>query len=157
MNGGFFRELNEELSAKKVDIRTYSPLSFAYIGDAVYDLMIRTYVLSFGNTDNRKLHEKTTRYVSARAQAKIADRLFGELTEEEQGIYKRGRNAKPHSGAKHATGCEYLKATGFETLIGYLYLKGETERIEKIVKAAIRVIEDTEGKVLTDGTGDENE
>lgn len=139
-----FEELNKCFPEKKVDIRTYSPLSFAYLGDAVYDLMIRTHVLSFGNTDNRRLHEKTTRYVSARAQAKIADEIFPELSEEEQGIYKRGRNAKPHSSAKNATGAEYLKATGFEALIGYLYLEGNYGRMNEIIRRAIEVIEEEE-------------
>ncbi len=148
VNESILGKLNECMKQKKVDIRTYSPLSLAYIGDAVYDLVIRTYVLSFGNTDNRKLHKKTTEYVSARAQAHIVENLLPHLTEEETDIYKRGRNAKPHSGAKNASESEYLKATGLEALIGWLYLSEKEDRMLELIHMAIHIIEDQRMEVM---------
>lgn len=134
-------ELNSRLNLKKVDIRTYSPLSLAYIGDSVYDLVIRSYVVSLGNTSSNNMHRMTVRYVSAPAQAKIIDGLLSRLTDEEITVYKRGKNSKPHTMAKNATQSEYLKATGFEALIGFLYLSEKGERLMDLVKMGIDIIE----------------
>ncbi len=133
-------KLNIDLDLKKVDIRTYSPLTLAYIGDAIYDLVIRTYIVATGNASNHDLHEKATRYVSARAQADIVDSILPVLSPEEMTIYKRGKNAKPHSGAKNASQGEYLKATGFEALLGYLYLNGESPRMQELIRLGIMKI-----------------
>ena len=137
---GLFTEIRKKIKDNEVDIRTYSPLTLAYIGDAVYDLAIRSYVVSKGNTSNNRLHKEATGYVSAKAQAKITEVILPLLTEEEAAIYRRGKNSKPSSSAKNATLSEYMKATGFEALIGYLYLKGEDERLVYIINTGIGVI-----------------
>lgn len=138
----FIESLKHEFELKDIDIRTYSPLSLAYIGDAVYDLMVRTIVVLKGNTSNEKLHKTSVKYVSARAQAKIIDSLKDELSEDEAAIYRRGKNSKPSSTAKNATLSEYLRATGFEALIGYLYLMNRQERIIELVKKGIEIIDE---------------
>lgn len=138
-----FEKLRDSFELEKVDIRTYSPLSLAYIGDAVYDLFIRSFVIGKGNTSNNSLHKMSVKYVSAVAQAKIANVIQSELTEDELNIFKRGKNAKPSSGAKNASAKEYHIATGFEALIGYLYLAGNEERIVELVK---RGIEETDSE-----------
>lgn len=122
---------------KKQDIRTYSPLTLAYIGDAVYDLIIRTMVVERANRPANKLHRITVQYVSAGAQAKMVQGLMEEFTEEEMAVYRRGRNAKPHTMAKNASVADYLKATGFEAVLGYLYLTDNMERILKLVKKGV--------------------
>ncbi|MBO5282270.1 MAG: ribonuclease III, partial [Lachnospiraceae bacterium] len=103
---------------KEVDIRTYSPLTLAYIGDAVYELVIRSVAVRRGNRPVNHLHRMTTQYVKAGTQAAMIEALANVLTEEEADIYRRGRNAKPYTKAKNATLQEYLKATGMEALMG---------------------------------------
>ena len=132
--------IKRDFDCKEIDIRTYSPLALAYIGDAIYDLVIRTIVVERGNTSANKLHRKTVNYVNARIQAKMIEALMDELTEEEQGIYKRGRNAKSYTTAKNASVIEYRKATGFEALCGYLYLTGKQERMLALVRRAIEMV-----------------
>lgn len=122
---------------KKQDVRTYSPLTLAYIGDAVYDLIIRTVVVGHANRPANALHHITVKYVSANAQAKIADLLMDRFTEDELAVYKRGRNAKPHTTSKNASVGDYLKATGLEAVMGYLYLTNQTERLLELVKTGI--------------------
>ncbi len=129
--------IKQEFACKEIDIRTYSPLTLAYIGDAIYDLVIRTIVVERGNTSPNKLHKKTVKYVSAVVQAKLIDGLYEELTKEEQEIYRRGRNAKSYTTAKNASVMEYRKATGLEALCGYLYLQGRQERLLELIKKAI--------------------
>lgn len=129
--------IKREFACKEVDIRTYSPLTLAYIGDAIYDLVIRTIVVERGNTSPNKLHKKTVQYVSAVVQAKLVDGLWEELTQEEQEICRRGRNAKSYTTAKNASVMEYRKATGLEALCGYLYLQGRQERLLCLIKKAI--------------------
>ena len=129
--------IKREFDCREIDIRTYSPLTLAYIGDAIYDLVIRTIVVERGNTSPNKLHKKTVQYVSARVQAKLIDGLMEELTEEEQEVYRRGRNAKSYTTAKNATVIEYRKATGLEALCGYLYLLGKQERMLSLIKRAV--------------------
>ncbi len=115
------------------DLKTYSPLTLAFIGDAVYDLVIRSKVVLEANCPPHKLHTKTVRYVNARAQAQTADALVEQLSAEERAIYKRGCNAHPHTMPKHADTREYLKATGFEALIGYLFLADRWERLAQLL------------------------
>ena len=129
--------IKESFDLKEVDIRTYSPLTLAYIGDAVYDLIIRTVVVGRGNTSANKLHKQTIEYVKAPAQARLIEALMEELTEEEAGIYRRGRNAKPYTMAKNATVNEYKKATGLEALVGYLYLTNRMERILELLQIGL--------------------
>ena len=122
---------------KKQDIRTYSPLTLAYVGDGVYDLIIRTVVVERANRPANELHRITVKYVSANAQSKIVQALMEDLTEEEQSIYRRGKNSKPHTTAKNASVADYMKATGFEAVIGYLYLTDQMPRILELVKLGI--------------------
>ena len=129
--------IKQEFDCKETDIRTYSPLTLAYIGDAVYDLVVRTIVVERGNKSANTLHKGTVRYVNARVQAKMIDALESELTEEETAVYHRGRNAKSYTAAKNASIIEYRKATGLETLYGYLYLNGQQERMLYLIREAI--------------------
>ena len=129
--------IKRDFDCKDVDIRTYSPLTLAYIGDAIYDLVIRTIVVERGNRSANHPHKKTVTYVNARVQAKMMDVLEEELTEEEQAVYHRGRNAKSYTSAKNASIIEYRKATGLEALCGYLYLQGEQERMLILIRTAL--------------------
>ncbi len=119
------------------DLRSYSPLTFAFIGDGVYGLYVRTALVNAGNTQARKLHERTSRIVSATAQAKALDAISDMLTDEETDIVKRGTNAHTSHQAKNASSYDYHKATGLEALFGYLYLKGDTDRIEELIQRCI--------------------
>ena len=132
-----FEILREQFGGEPVDIRTYSPLTLAYIGDAIYDLIIRTLMVQHGNCQPNKLHKRTSALVKASAQSEIIDRIMEKLTEEEMAVYKRGRNAKSYTMAKNATMKDYRKATGFEALMGYLYLKNEMERMITLIKQGL--------------------
>lgn len=120
-------------------MRAYSPLTLAYIGDAIYDLIIRSVVVERGNRAANDLHKRTTRYVKAEAQARMILALEAELTEEEKAVYKRGRNAKSYTSAKNATIGDYRKATGFEALMGFLYLTEQTHRLLYLVRRGIEL------------------
>lgn len=126
---------------EKQDIRTYSPLTLAYIGDAVFELIIRTVLVERKNTQPEKLHKAATKIVKAETQAKMIELLKEELTQEELAVYKRGRNAKAVTRAKNATMSEYRRATGFEALMGYLYLKGETQRMIELIHRGTELAE----------------
>ena len=119
---------------KPVDIRMYSPLALAFLGDGVYSIVVRTIVVSKGNRQAHKLHEETRRLVSARAQARIGEAMRELMTEEEARVYHRGLNANPGHHAKNASLEDYLKATALETLCGYLYLKDDMERFLQLMK-----------------------
>lgn len=134
---GILKEIQKIFPGKQQDVRTYSPLTLAYIGDAVYEVIIRTVVVERANRPANALHHITVKYVSAGAQSRIIQALMEELTEEEQAVYRRGKNAKPHTTAKNASLSDYMKATGFEAVIGYLYLTGQTDRVLKLVKLGI--------------------
>ena len=127
--------LKEKFSLPQVDIQTYSPLTLAYIGDAAYELVVRTFLVDQGNSRPDKLHRKASSMVKAAAQAAMAEVLKDSLTEEELSVYRRGRNAKSPTMAKNASMSDYRKATGFEALMGYLYLKGEQKRLIDLVYA----------------------
>ena len=129
--------IRELFGLKEVDMKAYSPLTLAYIGDAAYELVIRTMVVEKGNRQASQLHRLTTSYVKAQAQAAMIEALEPELTEEELAIYKRGRNAKSYTSAKNASILDYRKATGLEALIGYLYLSGREERVFFLIKEGI--------------------
>lgn len=122
----------------------YSPLVLAYMGDAYYELFIRNMLVYQANEQVEKLHKKTISYVKASAQAAIIDHYIDAemLTEEEMAVFKRGRNTKSHTIPKNAVPSEYRKATGFEALIGFLYLKGDTERTEELIKAGVRFLDE---------------
>ena len=132
--------LKEQFEIAEVDVRTYSPLTLAYIGDGIYDLIIRSLVVGKGNTKASDLHKRTSQIVKAKTQAELIEVLLPMLTAEENDIYRRGRNAKSPTMAKNATMSDYRKATGFEALMGYLYLKNELPRIVELVKCGIETM-----------------
>lgn len=134
---GFLAAVQETFPGKRQDIRGYSPLTLAYIGDAVYDLIIRTVVVEQANRPANALHHITVKYVSAGAQAKIVEALMDRFSEGELAVYRRGKNSKPHTTAKNASVADYMKATGFEAVLGYLYLTDNMERALELVKEGI--------------------
>ncbi len=121
----------------KSDPSQLSPLTLAYIGDAVYELYVRTIIVNDGNMPVNKLHKKATQLVKAKAQSEAAEKIMVFLKEEELSIYKRGRNAKSGTAPKNADVVEYRRATGFEALVGYIYLIGDSERLSEILKLAV--------------------
>ena len=133
----FFKE---EFQLKDVDAGMYSPLVLAYVGDAVYEIMIRTKVVNGGSVQVNKLHKKSADLVKAETQAKIVVGLLEELTEEEMAVYKRGRNAKSYTMAKNASMKDYRMATGFEALIGFLYLSEQNHRLVELVSHGLAKI-----------------
>ena len=137
MEKGIDAYIKEQFHLPPVDIRTYSPLTLAYIGDGIYDLIIRSIIVGKGNTKASRLHQETSKLVRAQAQSEMI----------ETDIYRRGRNAKSPTMAKNATMTDYRKATGFEALMGYLYLKDEFERMVELIKIALG--EEEEGKEQT--------
>jgi len=122
-------------SDKKPEL--YNPLVLAYLGDAVYELYIRSYLVSRSSFPAGELHKQAKKYVSASAQSGILGAIEGILTEEELAIYKRGRNSNSASSPKNADMAQYRRATGLEALIGYLYLKGNDDRLDEIIGAVI--------------------
>ncbi len=143
---GWMEALSQAFQLEDVDIRTYSPLTLAYMGDGVYELIIRTILVKRGNCPVNKLHRQASALVRAGAQSKMMEALEPMLTQEENRIYKRGRNAHPSTMAKNATMGDYRRATGFEALMGWLFLKGQKKRMVDLVKAGISYIELEEGK-----------
>ena len=138
--GTILQLIRESFPGKRQDPKAYSPLALAYMGDALYDLVIRTVVVERGNRPVRDLHRIAVRYVSAEAQAKMVSALHDRLTEEEEAVYRRGRNSKPHTKAKNASMEDYLKATGFEAVLGYLYLTDNTERALELVRDGLAAV-----------------
>lgn len=134
-------QIHREFGGGEVDIRTYSPLTLAYIGDAVFELIIRTLIVEKGQRAANTLHRHATKIVCAQTQAKLIDTIYESLTEEEQDIYRRGKNTKLHSTAKNASLADYRKATGFEALCGYLFLKDDMTRITRLVRQALEKME----------------
>lgn len=130
-------KIKETFEVKEVDVRAYSPLTLAYIGDAVFDIIIRTVVVERANTSANKLHKRTSNVVMAQTQAAMIEALQDILSEEEISVYKRGRNAKSHTVAKNASMADYRKATGFEALVGYLYLQDRVDRILELIKEGL--------------------
>ena len=123
---------------KDTDAKTYSPLVLAYIGDAVYQMLIRSIIVKRGNMPVNKMHQLAKSYVKASAQAAIIRRIEGSLTDEELSVFKRGRNAKQTTMAKNASLLEYKAATGLEALFGYLYLKKEYNRMIYLLKEGLK-------------------
>ena len=122
---------------EKIDVDTLSPLVWAYVGDSVYELYVRTYLINNTKLKPHKLHIASISYVKANEQAKTLQKLMEHLTEEEQEIVKRGRNAENHHLPKNATVQDYMYATAFEALIGYLYLTKQDKRLAEILKLSI--------------------
>lgn len=136
----FLKKIKETFDCKTVDIQTYSPLTLAYIGDDVYDLIVRTVVVERGNRAANGLHKTTSKFVKAETQAKMIEAIQDMLTDREKSVYRRGRNAKSYTSAKNASIGDYRKATGLEALFGYLYLCDETDRILELMKAGFEAL-----------------
>ena len=132
--------IKEQFGIKDVDIRTYSPLTLAYIGDGIFDIVIRSVGVGKGNTKASQLHKHTSSIVKAHTQAVMIEALEPHLTKEEADIYRRGRNAKSPTMAKNATMADYRKATGLEALMGYLYLSDDFERVVELTKLGVQLI-----------------
>lgn len=136
----FLQYCKEALHLPEVKAVSYSPLVLAYIGDAVYELLIRTRVVSHGSIQVNKMHKKSASLVKAETQAALVKVLEPELTPEELAVFKRGRNAKSATMAKHATMIDYRRATGFEALVGYLFLTEQFTRMVELVSAGLEKI-----------------
>ena len=130
-------QLKELFHLEDQDLRSYSPLTLAYIGDGVYEPIIRTTLVKKGNCPVNRLHKKASSLVKAGAQSAIMEVIEEELTPEELSVYRRGRNAHSPTMAKHATMADYRRATGFEALMGYLYLKEDYTRMLTLVRMGI--------------------
>lgn len=130
---------NWNIDDKKTSL--YSPLVLAYLGDDVYDLVVRSILVERTNEPVNRLHRKAAALVKASAQAAFFHRVEGMLTEEEAAVYKRGRNAKSHTMAKNASITDYRCATGVEALVGFLFLEGRTERLMELMKAGLELPE----------------
>ncbi len=141
MEMGIDSYIREQFHISDVDIRSYSPLALAYIGDGIFDLVIRSVVVGKGNTRAGQLHYRTSQIVKAHTQAMMIDILEPELSGEEADVYRRGRNAKSPTMAKNATMADYRRATGFEALMGYLYLTDRFPRIVELTKKAVEKLE----------------
>lgn len=128
-----------ERSKEKIDIDTMSPLIWAYVGDSVYELYIRTHLTNITKLKPHQLHMKSIQYVKAGAQANILEKLMKNLTENEKEIVKRGRNAENHHLPKNATVQEYMYSTAFEALIGYLYLTKQDKRLKEILDKCVEI------------------
>lgn len=114
------------------EIRAISNLGLAHVGDGVYELMVRSWLCIHGKATNRGLHKATVKYVAAPAQAKAAEKILPLLTQEEADVFRRGRNTNPHTVPKAASREEYQTATALEALFGFLWLKGETGRLNEL-------------------------
>ena len=137
---GFPEYCKEMLELKAADPGIYSPLVLAYLGDAVYELIIRTKVVNQGNMQVNKMHKKSASLVKAETQANLIRALLPELSSEEEAVFKRGRNAKSMTTAKHAKVIDYRMATGLEALVGYLYLSEQFERLMELISHGLEKI-----------------
>ena len=129
--------IKRDFGLGEVDLRTLSPLTLAFVGDCVYDLILRTVIVERHNASPNQLHREKSRLAKAPAQAEMAEALQEHLTQEELAVYRRGRNAKSHTTAKHASVLDYRKATGLEALYGWLYLSGQEERLLQLLRLSL--------------------
>lgn len=121
------------------------PLTLAYLGDSIYEAFVRERMLDRGIVKVNDLHRASMKYVRATAQAEILASLMETLTEQEQDVVRRGRNAKGHAAPKSAEAADYSASTGFEALVGYLHLAGREERLGALLEAAARHVESRGG------------
>jgi len=129
--------MRKDFDIKPMDVMNLHPLVLAYIGDAVYEVYIRTMLVINNKTNVNMLHKMSVKYVKAKAQADIVHRITDKLTQDEQDVVRRGRNAKSATVPKHAEVTDYRYSTGYEALIGYLYLTVNTERLMEILKLSV--------------------
>lgn len=132
-----FETIKEQLELEDIDVADYSPLTLAYIGDAVFEVVVRTVIVDEANRSVSKIHKAASDIVNAKSQAKMMFNIIDALTDEESKVYKRGRNAKAVTKAKNASMADYRVATGFEALIGWLYLNNQTERMLELIKLGL--------------------
>jgi len=134
------------MSQSEQDWNLLNGLALAYIGDAVYEVFIRQHLLETGQTRPNELHRQATQFVSAKAQSKLIQKMLTEemLTETEESIFKRGRNAKSHTTAKNADVATYRASTGFEALMGYLHMTKQLKRLEELVHWCIKEVEENQ-------------
>ncbi len=151
---GFYGEIRASFDLREADLRTYSPLTLAFIGDAVYELVIRSLLVGRGNRKTNELHAHASHLERAAAQARMIEAMLPVMTPEEQGEYRRGKNAKPPTMPKNASPEDYHSATGFETLMGGLYLTGQTERMLELVRIGLLAIEAPEAGGAGHGAGE---
>ena len=137
----FLEKMKQEFFCEKKDIRTYSPLTLAFVGDCVFDLIIRTVIVERANRSPHDLHKMKSAIVKAKTQAELGEIIQDLLSDEEQAVYKRGRNAKSGSTAKNASVGDYRKATALEALMGYLFLLNQEDRILFLVKEGLKRLE----------------
>ncbi|MCI8364902.1 MAG: ribonuclease III [Eubacterium sp.] len=130
-------DIHDFFQISQKEINSYSPLTLAYLGDAVFEIIIRTIIVEKKSGAVKSLHRQSSDLVNAKAQSELMSRIMSALTEQEISIFKRGRNAKSHSVAKNADIHDYRTATGFEALIGYLYLNGEMERLLELIRLGL--------------------
>ena len=130
--------MEESVKNEPVNAYQYSPLALAYMGDSILDLLVKKYFVTHSNMQPHKYHVEVSKIVKAVNQADYIDRIMEELSEDELDVYKRGSTTNTHSKAKNATMGQYRKATGLEALYGYLYLKGDMERLQYFVDGMIR-------------------
>lgn len=142
METGIDSYIRKKFQVPDQDIRSYSPLTLAYIGDGIYDLIIRTVMVGRGNTSVNHLHQETSQLVKAHAQSAMIAYMEPEMTEEEHAVYKRGRNAHSYTKAKNASVSDYRRATGFEALMGYLYLTDQMDRLLDLVQTGLKGYEE---------------
>ena len=135
------KNIKECFGCKEQDINSYSPLTLAYIGDDVYDLVVRTVVVERGNRAANGLHKTTSNLVKAQTQAQLIEVVMEKLTDQEKSVYRRGRNAKSYTSAKNASIGDYRKATGLEALIGYLYLTDRMDRVLELMKEGFALLQ----------------
>lgn len=139
-------QIRRVFPAEECDIRTISPLKLAYLGDAVFEIIIRTLVLDTTGGPVKKLHRKTSSLVNAAAQSAMIMAMLPELTEQEEAVFRRGRNAKTSTMSRHADIQDYRNATGLEAMYGYLYLTDQMERAVSLLKYALEQMEDSDAQ-----------
>lgn len=137
MEKDLLTKINEAYGLETMVPNEVAPIILAYIGDAIYEVVVRTIEISKGNRQVNKINKDSIKLVNAKAQATMIEILENKLTEEEMSIYKRGRNAKSNTSAKNASIRDYRKATGFEALMGYLYLSHQEDRMLELIKEGL--------------------
>ena len=137
MDKDLFSIIRQGMDLEEINISDYSPLTLAYIGDSIYEIIIRTVIVDEANRQVNKIHKKVSNLVKAPTQAKMIYYIMDDLTDDELKIYKRGRNAKAVTRAKNASMSDYRTATGFEALMGWLYLTKQSDRIMELIKKCL--------------------
>ena len=150
------KAIKETFQMPDINADQYSPLTLAYMGDCAYEIVIRTLLVHKGNTHVDRLNKRASNLAKAATQSQIIGAIQEKLTEAELTVYKRGRNAKSYTSAKNASINDYRRATGFEALIGWLYLKGEFERMTELIRLGFEGI-GADILAGTEGTSEQEE